>query len=396
MRVTTRLILWSVLLPALASPVSAQRSQRAQPGWIGISLDIETVEGKARSDSAVVIGEVRRGSPAEEAGLRAGDRLLAVGDLRGADNFRNLPERLRIEAGDRVRIRIERAGRRHDVVLRAAERPADVRSRTVRLTMDPDSMVEVMMRAMDSLRVHLVQVRGGDPRVAESSDRLRAFREDRPTGVSAPFEFFVFRGEEHDSLRRAMEDLRRLSEDLQRRESIRVQELRRAVSIRDGVPDTDDELQTLRAALEGVTRESAALRAAMSEAARVTAGFEYTVPDRPSGSVARPEPPEPQAFRPLTPYLLGSNRVAGAQVIDLRPELAQYFDVGGGVLIVDVSPGTPAAMAGMLPGDVITRLDQVTVRSVEELRFGVSRSGESLPVSLVRQGGTLEVLLSRR
>jgi len=299
-----------------------------------------------------------------------------------------------LRVGEAVRIRIERDGRRHDVVVRAAERPDDLRSRTVVLQMDPDSMVEVMMRAMDSLRIHLTELRRDEQRGTEPTGSLRVVRQDRQTSFNAPFEFFVFRGEEHDSLRRAMESLNRMSEGLRRQEQLRIQELRRVVS--GDVQDTDAELQNLRSELEGVARESAALRAAMSEAARVTAGFDYTLPavraaPRPvnaSGAV--------QEFRPLTPYLLGSNRVAGAQVIDLRPELAQYFAVEGGVLIVDVSPGTPAAMAGLLPGDVIIRLDQVTVRSVEELRFGVSRSEEPLPLHLVRQGSTLEVVLSRR
>ena len=145
----------------------------------------------------------------------------------------------------------------------------------------------------------------------------------------------------------------------------------------------------------------------MSDAARVSAGVDYTVPGWSSPvPVWAPAPPRPtpvapdpspqqEVFRPLTPYVLGSNMVAGAQVIDLRPELAQYFGVEDGVLVVDVAPGTPASISGMVPGDVITRLDQVNVRSVEELRFGVSRSTGTLPVSLVRQGGTLEVLLRR-
>jgi membrane-associated protease RseP (regulator of RpoE activity) len=151
----------------------------------------------------------------------------------------------------------------------------------------------------------------------------------------------------------------------------------------------------------------------MSEAARATAGWDYVMPNwtvdvppvpgnvpaPPTARVVRgaaPPQPEEPTFRPLTPYLLGSNRVAGAQVIDLRPELAEYFSVEGGVLIVDVAPGTPAALAGLVPGDVITRLDQVRVRSVEDLRFGVSRAGDALPISLVRQGSTLEVLLRSR
>jgi S1-C subfamily serine protease len=69
--------------------------------------------------------------------------------------------------------------------------------------------------------------------------------------------------------------------------------------------------------------------------------------------------------------------------------------VSGGVLVLDVSAGTPAALAGIVPGDVITRLDQVGVRSVEDLRFSVSMAGESLPLSLVRQGASIQVLLRR-
>jgi hypothetical protein len=102
-----------------------------------------------------------------------------------------------------------------------------------------------------------------------------------------------------------------------------------------------------------------------------------------------------EEFSPLTPYVLGRNRVAGAEVVDLRPELAEYFEVAQGVLVVDVAPGTPAAMAGIVPGDVITRLGRVGVRSVEDLRLGVLRADDALAISLVRQGSSVQVLLRR-
>ncbi|MDH3422300.1 MAG: PDZ domain-containing protein, partial [Gemmatimonadota bacterium] len=280
MRITRIALVWLVL-GSLAAPVSAQRNQRGQQGWIGISIDIRADEGRARREASVVIGEVRSGSPAAEAGLRAGDRLVAIGDLRGADDFRNLPERLRLSVGERVRIRIERDGRRRDVVVRAAERPGDLRSRTVLLPMQPDSMVEVMMRAMDSLRVHLTEVRQNVQRDAETSGRLRVVRQDSQTSFGAPFEFFVFRGEQHDSLRRAMEDLNRTSDELRRQEQRRIQELRGVTARRGNVQELDEELQNLRSELEGVTRQSARLRTAMSEAARVTAGFDYALPAAP-------------------------------------------------------------------------------------------------------------------
>ena len=110
--------------------------------------------------------------------------------------------------------------------------------------------------------------------------------------------------------------------------------------------------------------------------------------------VLAPEAPSAE-FRPLTPYLLGRNRVAGAQVVDLKPELAEYFDVEGGVLVVDVAAGTPAGLAGIIPGDVIVRIDRVAVRSVDDLRFGVSMAGDTLPVTVIRRGETAQVLLRR-
>ena len=396
-----------ILLGVLAVQAHPATAQRARNGWIGIALELPADDGSP-DEAEVVIEEVRPDSPAADAGLRAGDRLLAINDLRGVDDFRQLPERLRLRVGERVRIRVERDGRRREVVVRAAARPFALRARGgVRLDVDADAMVETMLRAMDSLRVELMALRGlSGSESPRSNGAPRPVREER-SGVDAPFEFFVFRGEEHDSLRRAMEDINRSTDELRRRERLRLAELARSFSRSDDVAAADEELRAVRQALEQMSREATELRTAMSDAARASAGFRYVAPGWPSApsvvSPSRgadppgvtPDPDPTTVFRPLTPYVLGSNMVAGAQVVDLRPELARYFEVNDGVLIVDVAPGTPAAIAGLVPGDVITRLDQVTVRSVQDLRFGVSRAGESLPISLVRQGSTREVLLRR-
>lgn len=395
MKTAARALLVSAVLPLLATPAAGQRTE---PGWIGISLDLPTLDGRIVRNADVVIGEVRRGSPAEEAGLRAGDRLLSVGDLRGSDDFRNLPERLQLHVGDRIRIRVERDGRRIEVQLRAAERPDDLKPTTILLAMESDSVVETMVRAMDSLRQQLTKARAGGQNqpVARSADNVRIVQSARPQGYSSPFEFFLFRSERDDSLRQAMEDLNRLTQVLERQEEARIAELSAAAARRDNVSQADDaQLRLVRTRLEEVSRESAELRTALSQAVGATTGADIVSGGLPPFTGSPWQVDEP-TFSPLTPYVLGSNMVAGAQVVDLRPQLASYFDVEGGILIVDVAPGTPAAIAGMVPGDVITRLDQVSVRTVDQLRFGVSRSGDTLPVSLVRQGSTLEVLLSRR
>lgn len=395
MSTATRVVLAALTLELLALP--AQGQERA-PGWIGISFEITN----DRTGADVLIADVVVGSPAQEAGLRAGDRLLAVNELDRPSEMRELSQRLRIREGDLVRLIIERGGERREVRLRAAERPAGLTpSRRVELTLQPDSMVETMVRAMDSLRVRLEGVGrrvgvGTAPRVPVDRTGVTVVTPPGAASVRAPFEFFLFRGVEHDSLRQEMEELNEVMADLQRRIERRDRQLAR--SSRPPQPRGsagDAELTRLRVEMEGAARRSSALRAAMAEAARETAGVAYglpaTDPDAPPGGA-----PGVEQFRPLTPYLLGRNRVAGAEVIDLRPELAAYFDgVEGGVLVVDVAPRTPAAISGIVPGDVITRMDQVAVRSVEDLRFGISQARDTLPLTLVRRGSSLQVLLRR-
>ena len=157
----------------------------------------------------------------------------------------------------------------------------------------------------------------------------------------------------------------------------------------------DAQIAELERSIEAVTRESSELRAAMAEAARVSAGFEYRLDDVDDPPPA-PDAPDVVPFRPLTPYLLGSNRVGGAQVVDLQPGLAEYFRVEAGVLVVDVAPGTPMAIAGIEAGDVIVSLDRVPVRSVDALRAAIARTGDTMPVTLIRRGSSVEVLLRRR
>jgi len=402
-RALSALLLLAVGSTALAKPARAQG--RAEPGWIGISFEVRSPSDKAVSSGGAIITDVHDGSPASEAGIRIGDRLLAINDLRDADDFQNLGDRLRLRAGDRVRIRVDRDGRTLDLRLRAAARPAQLYAiPDVDLAFDPDSMVEEMFEAMDSLRIHLIQthsrlVQGRSDRVSTRGRYTPTSRDEREN-VGAPFEFFVFHGEQHDSLRREMDQLSQHLEDLRSQQAERLRELGVSVGRLPDATTSDKELTSLRSAIEEVTRQSASLRAAMAEAARATAGFQYTLPGAPPTPGLPPEPASPtpaaEPFRPLTPYLVGSNRIAGAQVVDLKPELAQYFNVQGGVLVIDVSPGTPADIAGMRPGDVVVRLDKVGVRSVEDLRFGVSQAEDTLPVTLVRQGSSIQVLLRRR
>jgi len=414
-------LLATAIVGALVPNLAAQSffPESDERGWIGMSFEVLTDEwGRA---SAVMITDVSVGSPAAEAGLRPGDRVLAINELNGASELAQLTQRLRLDAGDRVIMELERGGSLHRVRLTAAARPDDFEAtETVAVLYEVD-MVDTWVRAMDSLRIELVRGgRGQNVQVRSRTDdegiqriRIRSTPRGRSaqvtvvTGASgrtvqAPFEFFVFRGEEHDSLRQEMVDLNSMMAELEVRLVERQAQVRR-VQGRDDVHLREDaEFVRITALLDEASGRTSGLETAMAVAARETAGLRYTLrsaPPSPPGiqSAVTVQEPAPRAeFRPLTPYLLGRNRVAGAEVTDLEPQLAQYFGVGGGVLVLGVAEGTPAALAGIVPGDVIVRVDQVGIRSVEDLRFGVSMAGETLPVALIRQGVSVQVLLRRQ
>jgi membrane-associated protease RseP (regulator of RpoE activity) len=414
------LLMAGALLAALAPALDAQSSEsrrRGERGWIGVSFE---VIGDRRGGTYFEIMEVRSGSPAEAAGLRRGDRVLAINELDSPQELATLTERLDLRSGDRVVMDILRDGRRRRVRLEAATRPDDFETgRTVRLSVESDSMIESWVRAMDSLKVELVTGEGGDIRVRGAGARVgredeARFRvtvgqdqerrgvtvvaEGTGNGVRAPFEFFVFRGEAHDSLRQEMVELNHLVSEIEHRIETRERELRGVFgSVAGDRLHEDMELHRLQQRLDAASTRSAGLEVAMAEAARATAGLDYAerMPGASERATLERVYRSDSGFSPLTPYLLGRNRVAGAEVIDLRPELARYFDVDGGVLVVDVAPGTPASLSGIVPGDVITRLDRVVVRSVEDLRFGVSMADETLPVTLIREGSSVQVLLRR-
>jgi len=401
------LVLTAIIGVSMTGPAQAQQwTPRAdEPGWIGISFQVD--EDRWGETSAVTITDVSRGSPADEAGLRPGDRLVAINELDSPSELADLSARLRLTVGDRVVMEVERAGELRRLRLRAVERPVDVDlGRRVEVAYVDDGQVDTWMRSMDSLRIEVIEGQRQSIRIRTSApsggEGVTVVTGTGSRSMQAPFEFFVFRGEGHDSLKQEMVELNGMIEELERQMVQREREIRTRVRSADPLYlAEDEEFRVLTRERDAVGERSTRLRAAMAEAARETAGLEYVARAprvatvRGGSSVLPDQPPSAPEFRPLTPYLLGRNRVAGAEVVNLKPELAAYFEVEGGVLVVDVAAGTPAGMAGIVPGDVIVRIDRVGIRSVEDLRFGVSMAGDSLPVTIIRRGETAQLLLRR-
>lgn len=69
------------------------------------------------------------------------------------------------------------------------------------------------------------------------------------------------------------------------------------------------------------------------------------------------------------------------------------LDQAAGVLVREVGRGTPAADAGLRPGDVLTRLDGKPLDTVEDL-FGQLRQhrpGDKVTITVVRDGRERQV-----
>ncbi|MEM1294782.1 MAG: PDZ domain-containing protein, partial [Verrucomicrobiota bacterium] len=81
----------------------------------------------------------------------------------------------------------------------------------------------------------------------------------------------------------------------------------------------------------------------------------------------------------------------GVTIGDVTPDLAQGFGVEPkGALVNDVNPDTPAANAGIQPGDIIVNFDGKEVVDVAALRFVVANTdpGKEVAVDIIRKGKT--------
>lgn len=76
----------------------------------------------------------------------------------------------------------------------------------------------------------------------------------------------------------------------------------------------------------------------------------------------------------------------GLAVRPLNPDEQKEAGVRGGLLVEDV--GGPAAKAGIQPGDIILSLNGTPVKSAEELRKLVERSGQKTLALLVQRADT--------
>lgn len=101
----------------------------------------------------------------------------------------------------------------------------------------------------------------------------------------------------------------------------------------------------------------------------------------------------PRAARSPRDYLEGA--YLGARIETLGPELADYFAVepDQGVLVVEVAPDSPAAKAGLKPGDVIVALNSDPVANPRALlaQLDERKPGDQVTIGVLRHGKSVSL-----
>jgi membrane-associated protease RseP (regulator of RpoE activity) len=321
----------------------------AERGWLGLSLRefvASTGTPGATSGVRLVVTDLFRNGPAQSGGLRPGDVLVRLnGAPADMGRFRSVAERLL--PGDPLTLTVLRDGRLLDLAVEAGLAPR--REEIVR---------QVVQVHLDSARIAFA------PRLDSLHTALESL-ELRESMLRAVPRVHVSRID-GDTLRTLV-----------------------VLTRADGSTVTLDDGRGARGSLV-LTRPEAG-----PDRPGTGAAFLFRRESRDSVLLRRAPEPETAEWRPLTPYVAGANRVAGAEFRALDAGLGTYFGVDRGVLVLDVAEGTPARRAGLDAGDVIVGANGGAVYDVANFRALLARSPGPISLDVVRRGRAVSLVLPR-
>jgi Do/DeqQ family serine protease len=97
----------------------------------------------------------------------------------------------------------------------------------------------------------------------------------------------------------------------------------------------------------------------------------------------------PSDFKSKRVQITGRNPLSGSIVIDLSPAVASELGFEGdegGIVILAIKPGSPAAYTGILPGDIIKKINGIEIVKAIEMSKYLSRSFGGWAIEFERGG----------
>jgi hypothetical protein len=338
-------------------------------GWLGISFDSH--------DGVTVVDRVLPGSAAQRAGVADGDTVLRI-DGRPASEDEVAALRQRLQAGDTVRLRLRHGGAELERTVIAARRPGnEIAITNGMIRIDGDSSREPVIIRLDSLgsmvsghvRVMLDSLgiaMHGLPEIMDDNARTMRIYVDSMRGPAREMRIRV------DTIRRHLDSLVFRVDSLRARVRHAHPEMNPGEEFEVTVaPDgrrtitRDGNVVILRDTVRDGRREEVRVmtrRVPMREGARMESGVPFFLD-------------------------VGRRALGGAEMVDLDAALGSYFSTSRGALVLKVSPRTPAARAGLQPGDVVQRVGDRDVSSVADVRAAVNRAPRgSVQLQVLRHG----------
>ena len=103
---------------------------------------------------------------------------------------------------------------------------------------------------------------------------------------------------------------------------------------------------------------------------------------------------------PSPPRMEETQLKLGVQAQDLTPDLAALFDVGvtSGIVVAVVEAGSPAAVAGIQRGDIITKANDAAIKSTADLEDLIQtiKAPAKIKLEIVKKGKPITVQIDLR